>query len=208
MPERTNPRHATFDYRSFAAYFVTICSHDRGCLSGTIRRGRMALNAYGRIVVAEWERSEAMRDEVVLDAFVVMPNHLHGIVCLVPPEVEDVSPRGYDLDVGPTPADAKDAPSENVGTTGGSSLHPHKEEVSEEKEPNGPSARSLSAMIGGFKAAVTTRIDEHRGTPGAPVWQSRYHDRILRNEREWRARREYVRRNPGRRAEDRHHPNR
>ena len=185
MPERTNPRHAAFDYRSFAAYFVTICAHDRRCLFGMIRRGRMALNAHGRIAVAEWERSEAMRDEVVLDAFVVMPNHLHGIVCLVPPEVEDVSPRGYDLDVGPTPADAKDAPSENV------------EEVSEEKEPNGPSARSLSAMIGGFKAAVTTRINEHRGTPGAPVWQSRYHDRILRNERGWRARREYAAAIPG-----------
>ncbi|PSQ97926.1 MAG: hypothetical protein BRD55_00545 [Bacteroidetes bacterium SW_9_63_38] len=42
-----------------------------------------------------------MRDEVVLDAFVVMPNHMHGIVCLVPPDVDDVSPRGYDLDMGP-----------------------------------------------------------------------------------------------------------
>ena len=58
------------------------------------------LNAHGRIAVAEWERSEAMRDEVVLDAFVVMPNHLHGVVCLVPPDVDDVSPRGYNLDVG------------------------------------------------------------------------------------------------------------
>ena len=100
MPERTNPRHAAFDYRSFAAYFVMICAHDRRCLFGMIRRGRMALNAHGRIAVAEWERSEAMRDEVVLDAFVVMPNHLHGVVCLVPPDVDDVSPRGYNLDVG------------------------------------------------------------------------------------------------------------
>ena len=101
MPTCTNPRHPAFDYRTSAAYFVTVCTHERRCLLGTVRRGRMALNEYGRIVVAEWERSETMRDEVVLDAFVVMPNHLHGIVCLVPPDVDDVSPRGYNLDVGP-----------------------------------------------------------------------------------------------------------
>lgn len=51
------------------------------------------------IVVEEWKRSEEMRDEVVLDAFVVMSNHFHGIVCLVPPDVDDVSPRGHDLNV-------------------------------------------------------------------------------------------------------------
>ncbi len=211
MPERTNPRHAAFDYRTPAAYFVTICVHERQCLFGTVRRGGMALNEYGRIVVAEWERSEAMRDEVVLDASVVMPNHLHGIVCLVPSEVENVSPRGYDLDVGPNLVSGKNASNENVGTTGRSSLHPRKGETLQEKEPNGPSAsgpsaRSLSAMVGGVKAAVTTQVNERRGTPGASVWQSRYYDRILRNEREWRACRRYIERNPGRWTEDRYHP--
>jgi hypothetical protein len=61
-------------------------------------------------------------------------------------------------------------------------------------------------MMAGFKGAVTRRINKHRGTPGAPVWQSRFHDRILRNEREWRARRMYIERNPGRWTEDRYHP--
>jgi hypothetical protein len=58
-------------------------------------------------------------------------------------------------------------------------------------------------MIAGFKGAATTRINAHRGTPGAPVWQSRYHDRILRDEREWRIRRAYIDRNPERWGEDR-----
>lgn len=61
-------------------------------------------------------------------------------------------------------------------------------------------------MIAGFKGAVTARINEHRGTPGAPVWQSRYHDRILRNEREWRIRRAYIDRNPRQWGEDRPPP--
>lgn len=193
MPERTNPRHAAFDYRTPAAYFVTICTHERRGLFGTVRRGRMLLNERGKIVVEEWRRSEEMRDEVVLDAVVVMPNHLHGIVCLVPSDVDEVTPRGYDLDVGPHRRAA-------LRKGGG---HPRWEEGRPQRH-----AKSLGSMIAGFKAAVTKRINEQRGTPGAPVWQSRYHDRILRNEREWRACRRYIKRNPRRWTEDRRHPQR
>jgi len=216
MPNRTSPRHPGFDYRTYAAYFVTICSHDRRCLFGRIERGRMRLDEIGRIVAEEWQQSETMREEGIVDAFVVMPNHLHGIVCLVPPEVDDVSPRGYDLIVGLTPKTADEttndaggtqgdapesAPNDNVGTTRRSSLHSR-----EEERPKGPPAQSLSAILAGFKSAATKRINQHRGTPGAPVWQSRYHDRILRNEREWRACRRYVEQNPARWYRDRNHP--
>lgn len=90
----------------------------------------MVLNECGKIGVEEWERSEAMRDEVVLDAFVVMPNHMHGIFCLVPADVADVSPRGYDLDIGSNSV-VEGTSKANVGTTGGSSLHPRERETSE-----------------------------------------------------------------------------
>jgi len=202
MPNRTSPRHSDFDYRTHAAYFVTVCAHDRRCLFGTVQQGRTRLNEIGRIVAEEWQRSEDMRDEVILDAFVVMPNHLHGIVCLVPPEVDDVSPRGYDLTVGPNPKTVEKPPNDDVGTTGGSSLLRSREA----ERPKGPPAQSLSAILAGFKSAATKRINQHRGTPGAPVWQSRYHDRILRNEREWKACRRYVEHNPARWYRDRHHP--
>ena len=206
MPDRTTPRHPAFDYRSEAAYFVTICTHWRRCLFGTVRRGRMVCNAYGKVVVREWERSEAMRDEIVLDAFVVMPNHLHGIVCIVPPDVDDVSPRGYDLNVGGASMSTKRIPNDDEAT-GRSPLHQRGDHSTRGKDdPNGPSPKSLGSMIAGFKGAVTTRINEHRDTPGAPVWQSRYHDRILRNEREWRIRRAYIERNPERWAGDRPPP--
>lgn len=212
MRDRTNLRHPFFNYRSFAAYFVTICTHKRRFFFGAVQRGRMTLNEYGEIVGEEWKRSEEMRDEVVLDAFVVMPNHFPGIVCLVPSDVDDVSPRGYDLDVGSNPDPVRNSSDDDVGTTSGSSLHQRGEEASrEEEEPNGPSAKSLSAMFGGFKAAVTKGLNEHRGTPGAPVWQSRYHDRILRDEilrdeGEWRACRKYIERNPKQWTDDRARP--
>jgi REP element-mobilizing transposase RayT len=80
----------------------------------------MHLNEIGRIVAEEWQQSEEMREEVILDAFIVMPNHLHGIICLVPPDVDDVSPRGYDLTVGPIPKRTeKTTNDDTVGTTGG-----------------------------------------------------------------------------------------
>jgi REP element-mobilizing transposase RayT len=206
MPERTNPRHSSFDYRSVAAYFVTVCACDRRCLFGTVKRGRVDLALCGQIVVEEWRRSEEIRDEVVLDAFVVMPNHLHGIVCIVPPGVDDVSPRGYDLDVGQDPTCLKKVSNDGVGPHGDAALrerevHPRWREGRPQRYAN-----SLGSMIAGFKGTVTRRINEQRSTAGAPVWQSRYHDRILRNEEEWRARRRYIARNPDRWIRDRYHP--
>ena len=207
MPERTNPRHSSFDYRTPAAYFVTICTHNRRCLFGRVRRGRMCLNRYGRIAVGEWTRSEELRDEVVLDVFVVMPNHLHGIVCIVPPDVDDVSPRGYDLRIGSDSTGDNEIPDDDdVGPHGDAALHGRSRHPRWEEGRPQRHANSLGSMIAGFKGAVTTQINRKRERPGAAVWQSRYYDRILRNEREWRACREYIARNPERWTEDRHHP--
>ena len=180
---RRSPRHPRFDYRTHAAYFVTICTHDRRHLFGRIVDAEMRLSLFGEIASEEWTRSETLRDEVVLDAWVIMPDHMHGIVCLVPSGTTEVSPRGYRL---------------QLATQGSASMH-------EENRPlrsgvNGPVryGRSLGSMIAGFKSAVTTRINRIRQTPGSPVWQSRYHDRILRDERAWRACRHYIRQNPTR----------
>ena len=224
MPNRTSPRHPDFDYRTPAAYFVTVCAHDRRCLFGRIERGRMHLNEIGRIVAGEWQRSETMREEVILDAFVVMPNHLHGIVCLVPPDVDDVSPRGYDLTVGPNPKTAEtttddnvgthvdvpeSAPNDDVGTTGGSSLRSR-----EEERPKGPPAQTLSAILAGFKSAATKRINQHRGTPGAPVWKTDGdRPKIYGAEVEprcrplsaWRTCRRYIEHNPAQWPRDQNH---
>jgi REP element-mobilizing transposase RayT len=62
---------------------VTICAHSQECLFGEIIDGEMRLNAYGEVVEEEWLRSAEIRSEIELDAFVVMPNHLHGIVIIM-----------------------------------------------------------------------------------------------------------------------------
>ena len=49
-------------------------------LFGNVVHGKFELNEFGRILVEEWERSKDIRQEVALDAFVAMPNHIHGVV--------------------------------------------------------------------------------------------------------------------------------
>jgi REP element-mobilizing transposase RayT len=80
---RRSIRLKDYDYSQAGAYFVTICTHKKECVFGNIVDGKMVLNEYGKVVQEEWYRSAKIRCEVELDAFVVMPNHIHGIVTIV-----------------------------------------------------------------------------------------------------------------------------
>lgn len=90
MDDKTNrkPHHrrsirlAGHDYASEGGYFITIVTHGRLCLFGQVVEGEMKLNEFGKIVWEEWFKSASIRKEIELDLdeFVVMPNHIHGIV--------------------------------------------------------------------------------------------------------------------------------
>jgi REP-associated tyrosine transposase len=79
---RRSIRLSRYDYRRAGAYFITVCAKDRESIFGEIKEGDMELNALGRAVMDEWLRIATLRSGVELDAFVVMPNHIHGIVFL------------------------------------------------------------------------------------------------------------------------------
>jgi REP element-mobilizing transposase RayT len=91
---RRSIRLRGYDYTQAGAYFVTICTQDRACLFGEIIDGQMRLNAPGQIVHDEWLRTGALRPNVELDAFVVMPNHFHGIIVLDPDCRDTLDGRG------------------------------------------------------------------------------------------------------------------
>ncbi len=82
---RRSIRLKGYDYTRPGAYFITMCTHQRAHLFGEVVNGVMHLNALGEIVRAEWFRSADIRREIVLypDEFVIMPNHIHGIVWIV-----------------------------------------------------------------------------------------------------------------------------
>src|ERR1700730_7677979 len=84
MHHRRSLRFDRWDYREVAVYFVTITTQARTRLFGTVAGGQVMLSASGEIAQREWLNSAALRAEVELDLFVVMPNHVHGLVVLLP----------------------------------------------------------------------------------------------------------------------------
>ena len=91
---RRSIRLKGYDYSQAGAYFITICCDDRKCLFGKIENGKMILNEYGNIAYNEWMKTPTLRKNVELGAFVVMPNHIHGIIFITRRGVSNPPGRG------------------------------------------------------------------------------------------------------------------
>jgi putative transposase len=85
---RRSIRLKGFDYSQAGAYFVTIVAWRREMLFGDVVDGEVILNEWGEIVREEWERTAIVRANVELGEYVVMPNHVHGILIFVDDGVE------------------------------------------------------------------------------------------------------------------------
>jgi len=157
---------------------VTICNHHRECLFGEIVEGKVVLSVFGKIVEDEWHKTKQMRQGVDLDAFIVMPNHIHGIIVLMGIPISTDRSRGT-MHRAPTPQ------FEQFGR---------------------PTANSIPTIIRGIKSSVTQRINHIRGTPGQPVWQRNYYEHVIRNEIDLVKTREYIQNNPLKWLEDEYHP--
>lgn len=180
--ERRSIRLPGFDYTSYGAYFVTICAHKRRCLFANPRSPDLRLTRLGWMVVECWLAIPAHAPEVANDAFVVMPNHLHGVLLL--------------KRAGKTAAEF-DERRRRLATT---SSNPRSPDFPR------PEAGSLSAIIRSFKSAVTHRARRELGRSVMRVWQRGFFDRIVRNERELNDIRLYIRENPRRWARDTENP--
>ena len=169
MTKKFNPNHhhrqsirlRNWDYTAPGAYFVTICTYQRENLFDDDQLRVLVENGWQNIPVHPHARY------VTLDEWVVMPNHVHGILNLHPQEQRiSVDPKNED-------------------------------------HLNGAISGSVGAIIGNFKSLVTRRANILQRTPGSKVWQRGYYDRIIRNDRELNAIRQYILDNPQRWQEDR-----
>lgn len=79
---RRSIRLKRYDYAGAGAYFVTMCTYKRECLFGEIVDGKMVLNAFGKIMEAEWLQTQEIRPNIELDEYSIMPNHVHGIIII------------------------------------------------------------------------------------------------------------------------------
>ncbi len=198
---RQSIRLPEYDYRSPGVYFVTICVTDRRCLFGAVVNNQMATNEYGDIVAEEWRRTETVRDRVVIDTYVVMPNHTHGVIIITdPPDDAD----------GDAPDRSSSIFDDNAGNTrggrGSSAMNPYHHDEKPNRTFGGAIAGSLSTIMRQFKSMVTKRINRLRNTPGADVWQRNFYERVVRTRAELNRIRRYIRRNPAEWDTDRVHP--
>ncbi|MBI2506292.1 MAG: transposase [Candidatus Latescibacteria bacterium] len=175
---RRSIRLKGYDYSEPRTYFITICIANRHQpLFGKIVNDDMILNEYGTIAHDEWIKTGALRPHVALDEFVVMPNHVHGIIRLT-------HRRGT----------ARRAPTDDAP---GTASTPLRRAPAENHEQFGkPTVGTLPTIVRSYKSAVTKRINELRNTPGTPVWQRNYYEHIIRNEDILKAIRRYIQNNP------------
>jgi putative transposase len=179
-----NPLHKSFKtvrlrhhrYDEPGAYSLTIVAHNRNSLFGEIIEGEMCLNNLGEIVREEWLRSAQVRPAFELDAFVIMPNHVHGIVML------------------------------NESARSAERIESARSAALPLRNKNERSPASISSFVAGFKAAVTSRIRALLKEPGFQVWQPRFHDHVIRADDDLQAIREYINNNPQQWNLDRENP--
>ena len=181
--ERKNTRLKDFDYATQGAYFVTICTKGREHFFGKIENGEMVLSDAGVMLDHWWRELENKFPDCNLDAFIIMPNHIHGIVWIL--NDDDCSGRPM------------------CRPFSGPMCQPlDKEHCLVEDRHTGLSLQtSLPRMMQWFKTMTTNQYisevkNNHWKAFEGKLWQRSYHDRIIRNERELNAIREYIEYNP------------
>ncbi|MDP1725810.1 MAG: hypothetical protein Q8M15_03435 [Bacteroidota bacterium] len=82
LHHRKSIRFHGYDYSKEGAYFITICCLNKKNQFGNVSNGEMILNEYGQIAHNEWLKTTEIRPNVRLDVFIIMPNHIHGIIII------------------------------------------------------------------------------------------------------------------------------
>lgn len=142
-PTRKYHRIAGKNYSHNGAYFLTICTKDRHELFGEINGDEMVLSEIGKIVQAHLCDIEQVYTSVVMDSFVIMPNHVHMLLHLI----------------------------------------------------NNETNPSVSRVIQQWKGAISKQAK-------APLWQEKFHDRVVDTADEYRTIQQYIRENPMRWEDD------
>ena len=176
---RRSIRLRNYDYSQAGAYFVTICCQDRQCYFGRIKNRKIELSIFGHIIKMNWENIPGHFKNVILDEYVIMPNHMHGIIII----------NGHRFNIGrgevtsPLPMPQSPLPMPR-------SLLPMPQSSPWLKKP------TLGQIIAYFKYQSTKQVNRLRNSPGTKLWQRNYYEHIIRNELEINRIRKYIFKNP------------
>ncbi|MEB3277532.1 MAG: transposase [Lyngbya sp.] len=191
---RRSIRLKGYNYSQPGAYFITLCTYQRQCWFGEIYQAKMHLNQIGKIVEQEWLKSAKMRPNLKLDEWIIMPNHLHGIVWIVQSGLEIKSDDNLsNTELSNTELSNTELSNTELSNTGLSNTGVCNTPLRGGLRRQG---NSLASFIGGFKGAVTRRINQCCNNNSIPIWQRNYYESIIRDEKGLNQIREYIQNNP------------
>jgi putative transposase len=208
-------RLASYDYRERGAYFVTLCTYARDHLFGEVKEGQPPISDLAVLLPRIWARTVNNGRMPQPCDFVVMPNHVHGIVWLPrilpsvrwPIAVNARRAAGGDPIVGARHPPVRDGGADlecsspsvrHVESVDASPL----QRIDVTLRPLGPEPGSLGAVVSTFKSVSARAINRMRVSPGLPVWQRGYYERIVRADGELARIRRYILANPSKWPDD------
>ena len=175
---RKSYRFEGHDYASSAAYFVTVVTKNRECMFGRVDAGEMILSPLGQVADAFFRSIPGHFENAEIDAYQIIPNHLHGILVLY-----------ENHRTAPAPSD--------VGAR-------HASPLRDPSNPRGFAPGSIGAIVASFKSAVSRRARMEFGI--VDIWQRNYYDHVIRGEKDWWAIRQYILCNPENWSDDVENP--
>lgn len=175
-------RLQNWDYRSNAAYFITICTQNREHFFGKIKTGKMILSEIGIMAEKYWMEIPNHFIGIELGNFVIMPNHIHGIIIINNPAAADVETLHCNVSI-PT--------IDNVSPT--IDNLPNPDQPKSKMASITPKPGSLSVIIRSYKSVVSNTAKIMLPDFG---WQPRFYDHIIRNARSYDNIQNYIQDNP------------
>jgi REP element-mobilizing transposase RayT len=180
-----------YNYNADGCYYITICTKSRIHYFGEIMNNEMQLSEIGKIATMEWFKTPSLRLDMnlELDKFIVMPNHIHGIVMIGENQYNTPKHNGTHCEL----TQCRDA-LQCVSTNDAKHCKlTQRRDAMHCVSTFGPQTKNLASIIRGFKIAVTTYARKHNIDF---EWQERFYDRIIRNQKGLDYVREYIFNNP------------
>ena len=216
---RQSIRLMDYDYTQAGAYFVTICAQNKACRFGEAVAGEMRLSDVGWMIVDEWNGLSRRFPAVGLDVFIVMPNHIHGVIVIE--NIVGTNPVGAGLvpalPVATGTPVATDTTTKRVTTSIGATTRvaPALDDTAVTGTvATGATRRvapTLGDVVGAFKSLTTIQYIRGVKIYGWPafhgrLWQRNYYEHIIRDEESLNRIRQYILDNPSRWSFDRDNP--
>lgn len=167
IKRRRSIRLKGYDYSRAGLYFITICTWNQIKLFGKIENDRMCVSIYGEVAEREWQKTGELRPYISQHEYIIMPNHIHGII-----EIKNY----LSIDCRGTACRAQIPPSE--------------------EKYGKPTENTIPTIIRSYKAAVTKKVRELMNDSKVNIWQKNYYEHIIRNEESYLKISEYIMSNP------------